>query len=365
MPFAPRLARRTFLAAAVASAAGVRAAAPDLAALLEAQVTAAQGGIANVAGVIGNGGRHVAAAGRFDRDDARAPDGDTVFEMGSVAKVFTALLLADMAQRGELNADDPVSFYLPNLAAPSLKGVTLSHLAGYFSGFAEMPDNLKPADRANPLADFSLTQLYAHLAAFNRVVPSGEEYGYSNVAFGLLAHALSRRADMSYDDLVVARICTPLGLTDTRATLTKALRERIAPGHDFLLRRTPVWTLGPALAGSGGLYSTANDMLTFLAACTDDSPLRPALAMLVAKPHATDAKGIQVGAGWFITHEGGNQVVWKDGNTVGHSSFIGYAPREGTAAVVLANAASGLAVRMMGQHLLNPAVAAPRFTGQR
>lgn len=365
----PRLARRTLIAAAcagLAGAGGPRAAESDITALLEAQVKAAQGGIANVAGVIDSGGRRVIAAGRLDQSDARGPDGDTVFEMGSVAKVFTALLLADMAQRGEVAFKDPVLFYLPvRFAARCLIGITLGHLAGYVSGLAEMPDNLRSADPANPFADYDVDRLYAHLAAFNRVSAPGEEYGYSNVAFGLLAHALCRRTEKSYDDLIVERICKPLDLPSTRAILTPALRARLAPGHDFLLRRTPPWTVGPALIGAGGLYSTANDMLTFLAACTGDSALRPAFDMLIAARHATDAENTQVGAGWFVTRAGSDEVVWKDGNTVGHTSFIGYVPRARAAAVVLANAASGPAVRLVGQHLLSPAFPAPRFAGQQ
>ena len=88
--------------------------------------------------------------------------------MGSVARVFTALLLADMALRGEVTFSDPVSFYLPpTLAAPSLAGIALGHPARYVSGLAEMPDNLRPADPANPFADYGVEQLHAHLAAFN------------------------------------------------------------------------------------------------------------------------------------------------------------------------------------------------------
>lgn len=147
-----------------------------------------------VAGVIDAGGRHVLARGRSAKNGPE-PDGDTVFEIGSITKVFTSLLLADMAERGEVKLDDPVAKYLPAAAkAPNRDGreITLLDLSMQVSGLPRMPDQFRPADPANPYLDYDAQQLYGFLGRHKLTRAPGEKYEYSNVGAALLGHALAR-----------------------------------------------------------------------------------------------------------------------------------------------------------------------------
>src|SRR5262245_22381145 len=161
-----------------------------------------------VVGIVSPAGRHILARGRLAADDERAPDGDTVFEVGSVTKVFTALLLAEMAQRGEVALADPVARFLPEgVTAPEWKGrpITLVDLATHTSGLPLWPSNAAP-NAAGNLPDYSELELYDFLATHALAREPGAQWEYSNLGFGLLGHALALRAEQDYAELVRARI---------------------------------------------------------------------------------------------------------------------------------------------------------------
>jgi len=127
-------------------------------------------------------------------------DGNTIFEVGSVTKVFTSLLLADMAQRGQVALTDPVakSTCLLGLKMPERNGrqISLEDLATHTSGLPRLPSNLSPKDAANPYADYSIEQLYQFLSGYQLTRDIGPQYEYSNLGGGLLGHVLARRAGM-------------------------------------------------------------------------------------------------------------------------------------------------------------------------
>src|ERR1039457_4272631 len=158
-----------------------------------------------VTGVIDEKGRQVVASGKVSLDGTQQPDGDTVFEIGSVTKVFTSLILADMIEKDEVKPDDPVSKFLPaTVKVPSRNGreITLLDLSMQVSGLPRLPDNLKPADPANPYADYDASKLYDFLSRYTLTRDPGEKYEYSNLAVGLLGHALALKAGMSYEELL-------------------------------------------------------------------------------------------------------------------------------------------------------------------
>jgi D-alanyl-D-alanine-carboxypeptidase/D-alanyl-D-alanine-endopeptidase len=219
-----------------------------------------------VVGVIGPEGRRAISYGHLEKGDAHPLSGDTVFEMGSVTKVFTSLLLADMVQKGEVSLDDPVAKYLPAMVKmPTRNGrvITLVDLATHTSGLPRLPTNLKPKDPANPYADYSVEQMYEFLSSYELTRDIGSKYEYSNLGGGLLGHVLALKAGKSYEELVESRICGPLGMHDTRITLTPEMKARLAVGHDASMNSVANWDL-PTLAGAGAIRSTANDMLTFV-----------------------------------------------------------------------------------------------------
>jgi serine-type D-Ala-D-Ala carboxypeptidase/endopeptidase len=313
-------------------------------------------GVGIVIGIIEPHKRRVIAYGSLEKGDPRTLDGDTLFEIGSITKVFTALLAADMAQRDELRLDDPIAKYLPrNVKVPERQGrkITLIDLATHTSGLPRMPDNFHPKDPNNPYADYGVDALYSFLSTYELRRDIGIKYVYSNLGFGLLGLGLAQRAGMDYEQLVVNRICDPLGMSSTRITLSDTLRERFAVGHSSDLVTVPHWDIN-TMPGAGALRSTANDLLTFLAAMLNYSknPLGDAqkTTLMIIRP--TDWPFWATGLGWDIDTSGGSKIISKGGDTAGFSTFIGYRPQTGVGVVVLANTEAP-GTGQIGQHLLD------------
>jgi len=171
-----------------------------------------------VVGVIEPTGRRVVSYGNLANGDPRTLDGDTIFEIGSVTKVFTSLLLAEMVSRKEVALDDPAAQYLPEhvrMPERSGKAITLLDLSMHCSGLPRVPGNLNPKDPANPYADYSVDDLYQFLSGYTLPRDPGSEVECSNLGAGLLGHILARRAGTDYETLVRARITEPLSMPDT------------------------------------------------------------------------------------------------------------------------------------------------------
>ena len=247
-----------------------------------------------VVGVIEPAGRRVVAYGNLAKNDPRTLDGDTVFEIGSVTKLFTSLLLADMVNRKEVALDDPAAKYLPeNVRMPERcgKSITLLDLSTHSSGLPPLPGNLKQDSRA-PQADYSVDDLYQFLSGYTLPRDPGSEYEYSNLGAGLLGHVLACRAGTDYESLIRSRIARPLRMPDTGITLSSSMNQRMATGHNAMLVPVANSNLPTPLAGAGALRSSANDMLTFIEAFLGyrESPLAPAMkAMLEVRRPAGQA----------------------------------------------------------------------------
>jgi len=315
-------------------------------------------GVGIVVGVIEPGGRRTVAQGTFDRDDKREVNADTLFEIGSVTKVFTALLLADAVQRAEVALTDPVSKFLP--ASVKVPAVTLEELATHRSGLPRLPANLTPKDAANPYADYTVQQLYAFLSSYELPRQPGAQYEYSNLGAGLLGHALSLRTGKDYESLVKARIAAPLGLKNTTITLNEGQRKRLAPGHAEGAK-VPNWDL-PTLAGAGALRSTTTDLLTFLGAhmgFAEKTPLAPAMKTLLSAKYPTGTPRLDIALGWHVlTTPSGREIVWHNGGTGGYHSYIAYDPKARAGVVVLTNMTES--IDDLGLRLLDPETAPPK-----
>jgi CubicO group peptidase (beta-lactamase class C family) len=284
-----------------------------------------------VVGVITKNAREIISYGHFDSDDPRVPDGDTAYGIGSVTKVFTALLLADMAVHGEVKLTDPISKYLPaSVHAPSRNGkpITLLDLATHYSGLPRTPGNFT--------FGYTVEQLYDFVNRYELTRDPGQKYEYSNFGFGLLGQLLALRAGTDYDTLLRTRITEPLGMSRTAVHPTKEMESNLAPGHKFNLQKHPVWE-APGLAGAGSIRSTANDLLIFLAANMGiiHTPLQPAMKKMLSVQRAA-SPGSKVAMGWHIeTGRGG--MVCHNGQNNGYYSFVGYDPHRKVGVVVLSN----------------------------
>jgi len=314
-----------------------------------------------VVGIVDSAGRRSSAYGKFDAGDSRAVDGKTIFEIGSITKVFTSLLLADMVERGEVALTDPVAKYLPpGVKIPERNGhqITFEDLSTHTSGLPRLPANLDPKDPANPYADYSVEQLYEFLSGYQLTRDIGSQYEYSNLGGGLLGHVLARRAGMDYEKLVRTRICEPLGMHDTGIALSAEMKTRFSAGHNAALQRVAYWDL-PTLAGAGALRSTADDLAIFLAANLGyvKSPLAPAIGRMLAVRRPTGVPGLEVGLGWHISGGQAGEIVWHNGGTGGFRSFVGFERKTGKGVVVLSNAETPAGVDDIGRHLLDPTAA--------
>lgn len=310
-----------------------------------------------VVGVIEPKGRRIVSYGSLDRGDGRPLNGDTVFEIGSVTKVFTSLLLADMVQRSEVALDDPIAMYLPaGVRAPARLGraITLEALATHGSGLPRLPDNMKPKDPANPYADYTAELLYQFLSGHQLKREAGSQFEYSNLGAGLLGHLLARRAGMEYEALVRSRILRSLDMSSTRITPTPEMKTRLAVGHNDKLAPVPPWDF-KVLAGCGALRSSTNDLLNFLAANLGyrKSPLAPAMTAMLKVRHPAQPPGMEIGLGWLVARREGKEIVWHNGGTFGHRAFIGYDPKSRVGVVVLSNTFTGAGVDDIGMHLLD------------
>ncbi|MFQ6045683.1 MAG: serine hydrolase [Gemmatimonadales bacterium] len=308
-----------------------------------------------VVGVLDRNGRRVVAHG--SSGTTRPLDGKSVFEIGSITKVFTASLLALMVMSGEAALEDPVASYLPaGVTVPSRNGVsiTLLHLATQSSGLPRLPSNFSPRDAGNPYADYTVEQMYEFLSEYTLTRDPGAQYEYSNLGMGLLGHALAARAGVSYEQLLSDRLLAPLGMSDTRISLTPDLRARLAIGHNQGGEPVPNWDI-PALAGAGALRSTVDDMLTFLAANLreDVTEVSPALMLTHGERIQTGQPGMTVGLGWHRrTTSTGGVTIWHNGGTGGYRTFAGFDPDRQVAVVVLHNSARS--ADDIGFHILDP-----------
>ncbi len=311
-----------------------------------------------VVGVIEPAGRRVIVYGSLAKNDKRPLNGDTIFEIGSATKVFTSLLLTDMVQHGEVALTDPVAKYLPATVKMPERGghsITLEDLSTHTSGLPRMPANLAPKDPANPYADYTVEQLYQFLSSYQLTRDIGAQYEYSNLGGGLLGHVLARRTGMDYEALVRTRICDPLGMASTRITLSPEMKARLATGHNASMDPVSNWDL-PTLAGAGALRSTANDLLTFLAANLGytKSPLAPAMAAMLKVRRSTGVPDLEIALGWHVFTSNGKEIVWHNGGTGGYRSFVGFDPKTQVGVVVLSNAETNAGVDDIGRHLLDP-----------
>jgi CubicO group peptidase (beta-lactamase class C family) len=305
-------------------------------------------------GVVDERGRAVFGYGRISETVSHPPVGDTVFELASVTKVFTGLVLAQMVQQDEVRLDTPASVLLPpgvSLPKHGTREITLVDLATHTSALPRIPQNLKPADEANPYADYTTEQLYDFLSHATLPRAPGTMSDYSNLGVGLLGHVLALRTGQSYEDLVSARVCRPLGMTSTRVNLNDSMRSRLAEPHDADGNPVKNWDV-PTLTGAGGLRSTVDDMLQFLAAELGLNHSRlDAAVKLSQQVHFDPHDGATaVGLAWQINTRDG--ILWHNGQTGGYHTYVAILPAKRVGVVVLANTATMRAVDQLGAALL-------------
>lgn len=298
-----------------------------------------------------------ACRGRAD-DEGRPVDEHTVFEIGSVTKVFTALLLAVMCGTGEVSLDEPLADLYPELALPARgRPIVLADLAAHAAGLPRLPPGVLRQglhQRDNPYAAFSDDDVARALERVRLRSEPGSRVRYSNFGAGVLGQALARRARTPYDDLVRSRVCVPLGLVDTGVRRSADQLARRAVGHDRRGRAVPDWDMA-GLPGMGALHSTSTDLARFLAAQLDpSSSLLEDAIRLAQQPRLAAGRLGHQALGWMVSPlpRTDRRMHWHNGGTGGAFSFVGLEPRAGVAMVALTNTArpvDATAVSLLGR----------------
>jgi CubicO group peptidase (beta-lactamase class C family) len=277
---------------------------------------------------------------------------DSLFEIGSISKTFTGLILARMVEEGKVRLDEPVRELLPagTVNKPAGEEITLLDLVTHHSGLPRMPDNFNPADPDNPFADYGPEQLYSYVKSHGVAKPEDATFLYSNLGVGLLGQALADRSGKSYPDLLREEITGPLGMADTVIKLSAEHERRFMQGHDAKHRPVHAWDLD-ALAGAGAIRSTAGDLLTYL-----EANLHPekyaALSGALSMSHQlrANAGGGQIALVWM--YDAARGTYGHAGATGGFTSDVFFDPRADIAAVVLANGQYQFLIpNWIGQHI--------------
>ena len=294
-----------------------------------------------VIGLVDRNGRDFYSYGTTSIESGSLPDENTVYEVGSISKVFTATLLAQMVENDDLALSDPVASFLPqevNFPRHGQSPITLEHLATHASGLPNNPSVFQENNPINPFVPFPPSALYEYLGTIELSRSPKDQYEYSNLGVGLLGHALSLHLETDYEQLLQERLFIPMGMNDTAITLPAELVPRRAVGYNGVVAR-PNFNMG-SLAAAGEWLSTVNDMLTFLEHQLGlrDSEVNSILEETQERRFSAGTPGPDFGLGWFIIRLGSYTIHMHNGATLGHNAFAGFDLRARKGVVVLSNA---------------------------
>jgi serine-type D-Ala-D-Ala carboxypeptidase/endopeptidase len=307
-----------------------------------------------VIGVVRNGETAVAGFGRVSDEVDRTPDGDTLMRVGSITKVFTGTALASLVADGTVQLTDPLTKHLGwNVPVPARDGrpIRLIDLVTHTSG---LPREIErpPGPPEDPMRTLTKDAFIASLQRDRLLFTSGTGALYSNFAFDLLAAALSSAAKRPYEDLLRERVLQPAGVTATTFSLTEAQRSNLMQGHDFDGSPMPVVPTSPLVVGSGGLYSSTNDILRWLAWHLDQADATSAEVRLldhaayVARDGLRPVSGLDesghmdaVGLGWIIMQPEGSRplILQKAGGLQGMFTYTAFSPTRGIGVFIAIN----------------------------
>lgn len=262
---------------------------------------------------------------------------DSVFEIGSISKTFTGLILAQMVFQGKVRLDEPVRLLVPPGVGgePTRREISLLDLATHHSGLPTFPESFR-IEKRNPCGDYHLNDLYAYITKRGLERPPDASFLYSNLGMSLLGQALAHHSETTYPNLLREQITSPLGLRDTVVSLSTEQRTRFLQGLDAQDHPAQECSLD-AFAGAGGIRSTAGDMLTYLEANLHPDRC-PSLSNALIESHRLRADapaGMQIALAWVYRPNDG--VYWHDGGTPGFTSEAFFSPKTDSAAVVLTN----------------------------
>ena len=326
---------------------------PDVEKLIKQRIDSGKGfGI--VVGIIDPDGVSFYNYGCLGFDDPTPVNEETVFELGSLTKAFTASLLQDMHEKNELSLDDPVETFFPDIHIPNYQGqkILLKHLITHTGGLPYLPYNFQCQDISNPFANYNMQQVFDFLNSYELPRPPGEQYDYSNLSVGLVGYIISGGSAASYQQILQERICQPLGLKNTSLGPTPAMEQNLSKAH-VGNQVVPFWEF-PVLFGTGGIYSTVKDLACFLK--THMGLTNSVLTDTFQKTHkiyrSADEPNLSIASAWHVSECFPSKVIYLNGGTGGCRSYIGFCPDTQRGVVILSN--SAVNINDLGFHLVDP-----------
>jgi D-alanyl-D-alanine-carboxypeptidase/D-alanyl-D-alanine-endopeptidase len=294
-------------------------------------------------GIIKDDRREDFSYGRTNDQNPGIGDSRTLYEIGSLSKVFTGILLADAVSRGQVSLDDTwaeLSVVAGAVPHPSQSTITLKHLATHTSGLPRMPGNFQPVDSNNPYADYTSEKLFEFLSHYEMTHQPGDKWQYSNLGFGLLGQLLAAKQGVSYQQLLNDRIASLLGMADTTVQVTQENKARLAAPYTEAGLPTGSWDF-QVMAGAGAVRSTIDDLLSFAQAHLNPPANELGTAIALAyqqhqRPLSPDS--FATGLGWLVARDG--ETRFHNGQTGGYHSAMFINRRMRQAVVVLANTAT-------------------------
>ena len=299
-------------------------------------------------GVIDNGEVSTYFYGETERGNNIKPNGDTIFEIASITKVFTGILMAEMENEGLIYKNDPVKKYLPDtVSIPAYDGkeITLENLVTHTSTLPRVQDDFSKEEEA----DYTFEDLYKYLSGLKLDRKIGETYEYSNLGFGLLGHTLALRAEIDYANMLVEKICNPLNMNDTRIYLSKEQKKSLAQGYSN--KGEPAKHFDAITHNAaGGINSSINDLVKFLFA--NLSKNKTQISKAIQKSHETLFKDgySELAYAWFVVDLDGEKILDHNGGTSGFSSYLAFSEDAQNGVVVLSN--SAIDVTNLGSYIM-------------
>ena len=294
-------------------------------------------------GILKDGKEYFYAYGEASKTKHELPDANTIFELGSITKTFTATIVARAIDEKKIKLDDPVNKYLPD-SIPALqfnnRMVTFKDLLNHTAAFPRMPTDYQDGRMdANGITIYPVDKFFSFLKNLKLNREPGLKHEYSNAGFSLVSTIMQRIYNMSYEELVNKFIGQPLGMKDTRVWIRAQDSVHYAKGYREDGSLHFYRNLPPIYQGAGGLRSTASDMLKYAAAQwgTADKKLNKAIQLT----HDTTFRDnkFNIGMAWIYVKNGNREVMFHNGATGGFRSYLGVDPDQKVAVVMLANAA--------------------------
>ncbi|AOW21081.1 serine hydrolase [Urechidicola croceus] len=281
--------------------------------------------------------------GTADLITGRKVDENSIFEIGSISKTFTGIMIADEILKGKMKTSDPISKYLPEtVKTPTRNGkeITIKDVATHSSSLPRMPDNFNPSNPNNPYSDYTIEMAYEFVSRVELTRDIGDKYEYSNLGLGMLGHILELQYKKNYDAVLVDKITSTLGMDNTRVEYTPEMLKNLAKGHNQG-EEVESWDL-PAFAGAGGIRSSAVDMVKYIQANMGviKSPLYDAMQWTHKNAYENESQKFKIGFTWHYFNDG--VVIQHNGATGGYRAFAGFLKDTQKGFVVLTNSTEGV-----------------------